>query len=145
MRATVLAERSVYFIFSQSSLHSSDVYRCESGRCRTVPFFLLDIIHTDKWLLQALCDVTPPLNDGMLVNELGPLPRSSNRTTKKLLNLSPDRPRLFPPTSSDHVEDKNAYLSEMRAALNKPKASVRSIGKLQCGYRGKRITLIYEQ
>ncbi|XP_069684113.1 TRAF-type zinc finger domain-containing protein 1-like isoform X1 [Periplaneta americana] len=78
---------------------------------------------------QALCDVTPPLSDGILVNELGPLPRSSNRTTKKLLNMSPDTPWLFPPTSVDHMEDKNAYLNEMRAALKKPMASVRPIGR----------------
>ena len=29
-----------YFIFSPGSLHYSDVFRCESGRCRTLPFIL---------------------------------------------------------------------------------------------------------
>ena len=46
MKAPVLAERSIlYFpffiiIFSSGSLHYSDVYRGESGRCCTPPFFL---------------------------------------------------------------------------------------------------------
>ena len=40
MKATVLAESSIYFIFSPGSPRSSDVYRYESGRCRTLPFFL---------------------------------------------------------------------------------------------------------
>jgi hypothetical protein len=41
MEATVLAESSIlYFIFSPGSLCFGDVYRCESGRCRTLPFFL---------------------------------------------------------------------------------------------------------
>jgi hypothetical protein len=45
MKATVLAESSIlYFIFSPGSLHYSDVYRCESGRCRTLPFFLIIFI-----------------------------------------------------------------------------------------------------
>ena len=35
-----MAESSIYFIFSPGSLCSSDVYRCESGRCCTLPFFL---------------------------------------------------------------------------------------------------------
>ncbi|PSN41508.1 hypothetical protein C0J52_07227 [Blattella germanica] len=85
---------------------------------------------------QALCDITPPLNDGMLVNELGPLPRST-RTTKKLLNLAPETPRLFPetvrlfpPSSTDHIEEKTPYLNDMRAALKKPTASIRpTIGR----------------
>ena len=34
------AEGTLYFIFSLDSLHSSDVYRHESGRCHTLPFFL---------------------------------------------------------------------------------------------------------
>ena len=38
MNATVLAESS--FIFQLDSLRYTDVYRCESGRCRTLPFFL---------------------------------------------------------------------------------------------------------
>ena len=32
--------KALYFIFSLGSLRSSDVHRCESGRCRTLPFFL---------------------------------------------------------------------------------------------------------
>ena len=40
MKAKVLAETSLYFIFSLGSLCSSDVYRRESGRFRTLPFFL---------------------------------------------------------------------------------------------------------
>jgi hypothetical protein len=40
IKATVLAESSLYFIFSLGALHSSDIYRCESGRCHTLPFFL---------------------------------------------------------------------------------------------------------
>jgi hypothetical protein len=40
MKATVLAESPLYFIFSPESLRSSDVYRRESGRCHTLPFFL---------------------------------------------------------------------------------------------------------
>ena len=44
MKATVLAEGSVYFIFSLGSLCSSDVCRCESGRCCTLSFFLIFII-----------------------------------------------------------------------------------------------------
>ena len=38
LKATLLAESS--FIFSPGSLHYADVYRRESGRCRTLPFFL---------------------------------------------------------------------------------------------------------
>ncbi|KAJ9599598.1 hypothetical protein L9F63_009915 [Diploptera punctata] len=107
---------------TSSEDEDSDGLPCEFCGALFPPHFLLQ--H------QALCDVTPPLNDGMLVNELGPLPRSSNRTTKKLLNLSPETPQLFPPSSSDHVEDKNVYLNEMRAALNKPTASIRpTIGR----------------
>ena len=40
MKATVLAESSLYFNFSSGSFCSNDVYRCESGRCCTFPFFL---------------------------------------------------------------------------------------------------------
>ena len=40
MKATVLAESTLYFIFSLGSLHSSDIYRWKSGTCRTLPFFL---------------------------------------------------------------------------------------------------------
>ena len=40
MKATVLAESSLYLIFSPGSFCFSDVYRRESGRCRTRPFFL---------------------------------------------------------------------------------------------------------
>ena len=40
MKVTVLAESSVYFIFSLGSLRCSDVYRCESGRFCILPFFL---------------------------------------------------------------------------------------------------------
>lgn len=76
-----------------------------------------------------MCNVTPPLNDGIVVNELGPLPRSSSRTTKKLLNLAPDAPLLFPQSTVDHVEVKNPYLNEMRAALKKPVANVQPIGR----------------
>ena len=36
----VLAESSLYFIFSPGSLHYADVYRHESRRCRILPFFL---------------------------------------------------------------------------------------------------------
>jgi hypothetical protein len=42
MKATVLAESSIYFIFS---LRSSDVYRHESGKSRTLPFFLNFFCH----------------------------------------------------------------------------------------------------
>ena len=45
MKATVLAESSLYFIFSPSSLCSSDVCRHESGRCHTFPFFLTIFYH----------------------------------------------------------------------------------------------------
>jgi hypothetical protein len=38
------AESSLYFIFSPGSLRSSDVYRCESGRCCTLLFFLMFFI-----------------------------------------------------------------------------------------------------
>ena len=38
--ATVLTENSLYFIFSPGSFCSSNVYRHESGRCHTLPFFL---------------------------------------------------------------------------------------------------------
>ena len=37
-KATMLAESS--FIFTPGFLHYGDVYRRESGRCRTLPFFL---------------------------------------------------------------------------------------------------------
>ena len=37
--ATVLAESSLYFIFSLGSLCSSDVYRRESDRCHILSFF----------------------------------------------------------------------------------------------------------
>jgi hypothetical protein len=40
MKATVLAESSSYFIFSPGYLRYCDVYRCESVRCHTLPFFL---------------------------------------------------------------------------------------------------------
>ena len=40
MKATVLAESSIYFTFLLGSLCPSDVYRCEWGRCRTLSFFL---------------------------------------------------------------------------------------------------------
>ena len=39
MKATVLTESS--FIFSPGSLRYADVYRCESGRCHTLHFFLI--------------------------------------------------------------------------------------------------------
>ncbi|XP_021940829.1 TRAF-type zinc finger domain-containing protein 1-like [Zootermopsis nevadensis] len=94
----------------------SDGLPCEFCGLLFLPQFLLQ--H------QALCNVTPPLHDGILVNELGPVPRSSSRTTKKLLNLAPDTPL----TSIDHMEDKNPYLNEMRAALKKPVANVQPIG-----------------
>jgi hypothetical protein len=73
--------------------------------------------------------VTPPLRDGILLNELGPLPSSSSRTTKKLMNFAPDTPLLFPPASVDRTEDKNLYLNEMRASLKKPMANVQPIGR----------------
>ena len=42
MNATVVTESSIlYFIFSQSSLRYCDVYRRESGKYRTLPFFLI--------------------------------------------------------------------------------------------------------
>ena len=44
MKATVLAESSLYFIFSLGSLCSSHVYRHESGRCCTLPFFLTRLL-----------------------------------------------------------------------------------------------------
>ena len=40
MKATVLAESSSYFIFSLGYLHYYDTYKCESGRCCSLPFFL---------------------------------------------------------------------------------------------------------
>ena len=40
MKATMLAESSLYLIFSLGYLCYRDVYRHESGRCRTPPFFL---------------------------------------------------------------------------------------------------------
>jgi hypothetical protein len=40
MKATVLAEISSHFIFSLGYLHYKDVYRHESGRCRSLHFFL---------------------------------------------------------------------------------------------------------
>ena len=41
MEAKLMAESFIlYFIFSLRFLHYSDVYRCESGRCRTLPFLL---------------------------------------------------------------------------------------------------------
>ena len=40
MKATVLAESSLYFIFSPGYLHYYDVYRHESGRCHCFPLFL---------------------------------------------------------------------------------------------------------
>ena len=43
MEVTVLAASSLYFIFSPGSLRSSNVYKCESGRCRTVPFLLTSL------------------------------------------------------------------------------------------------------
>ena len=40
MKAIVLTESSIlYFIFSPNSLHYGDVYKCESGRCLTLPLF----------------------------------------------------------------------------------------------------------
>ena len=40
MRATLLVKSSLYFIFSPGSPCSINVYRCESGKCHTLPFFL---------------------------------------------------------------------------------------------------------
>ena len=40
MKAAVLAKSSSYFIFSPGPLRYCDVYRRESGRCLTLPFFL---------------------------------------------------------------------------------------------------------
>ena len=40
MKATVLAESSLHFIFPPGSLQYSDVYRHESGRFQVLPFFL---------------------------------------------------------------------------------------------------------
>ena len=38
---SVLTESSIlYFIFLPGYLYCSDIYGCESGRCRTLPFFL---------------------------------------------------------------------------------------------------------
>jgi hypothetical protein len=45
MKAILLAESSIYFIFSLGSLPSRDVYRCESGRYHTFPFFLRYFYH----------------------------------------------------------------------------------------------------
>ena len=45
MKATLLEESSLYFIFSPGSLCYSDVYRRESGRCHTLPFFLTFFYH----------------------------------------------------------------------------------------------------
>ena len=53
MKATVLAESSIHFIFSQSSFCPSNVYRHESGRCCTLPFFLTFFICSFK-ILYAL-------------------------------------------------------------------------------------------
>ena len=40
MKAIVLGSSSIlYFIFSPGSLHYGNVYRHESGRCHTLPFF----------------------------------------------------------------------------------------------------------
>jgi hypothetical protein len=39
MKATMLAESS--FVFSPGSLCYNNVYRCESGRCHTLPFFII--------------------------------------------------------------------------------------------------------
>jgi len=38
---------SIYFIFSPGSLRSSNVYRYESGRCHTLPFFLTFLIKSN--------------------------------------------------------------------------------------------------
>ena len=47
----MLAESSMlYFIFSLRSLCYGDVYRHESGSCRTFPFFLTFFIITKKLL-----------------------------------------------------------------------------------------------
>ena len=41
IKATVLTETSIlYFIFPPGSLRYGDVYRCESVKCHTLPFFL---------------------------------------------------------------------------------------------------------
>ena len=40
MKATVLAQSSSYFIPSPGYLRYKDVYRCESGRCRSLRLFL---------------------------------------------------------------------------------------------------------
>jgi NAD-dependent protein deacetylases, SIR2 family len=48
--AIVLAESSLYLIFSLCSLRSSDVYRHESSRCCSLPFFLtLSIISPSRF------------------------------------------------------------------------------------------------
>ena len=54
MKATVLDESSLYFFFSPGYLHYCDVYRRESGRCYTLPFFLTFFITiiSDK----CICD-----------------------------------------------------------------------------------------
>jgi hypothetical protein len=40
MKVTMLVESFLYFIFSPGFLHSSDVYRRDSDRYHTLPFFL---------------------------------------------------------------------------------------------------------
>jgi len=44
MKVTVLAEISLYFILSSGSFCSSNVYKCESGGCCTLLFFLTFIL-----------------------------------------------------------------------------------------------------
>ena len=46
MKFRVLVKTLLYFIFSLGSLRSSDIYRHESGRCCTLPFFLKFFLET---------------------------------------------------------------------------------------------------
>lgn len=78
------------------------------------------------------CEVTAALQESMHVNKLD-LPQSLHGI-KKRVNQDPSSGTLFPPsrlTASSCDEEKSPYLSEMRAALKKPTASVLPLGGRQ--------------
>ena len=56
MKITVLAESS--FIFSLGSLCYADAYRCESGTCCTLPFFLTWLIYR-TWIRMNFKKIAP--------------------------------------------------------------------------------------
>ncbi|XP_067014686.1 XIAP-associated factor 1 [Anabrus simplex] len=102
-----------------------------------LPCEFCDALFPPRLLLQheAACDVISPIQDSILVNELGPTRRKSHHGPKKTINQDLSSPRLFlprrqpSPTDGYDSDDRNPYLMEVRAALKKPTANVLPVGR----------------